>query len=162
MFKKILFSIFFWLISLAWNSILTVIGIIASLIALALGGTIHRNGCSVIVEIGENWGGINLGAISLCAHYSIVDDNWFNHTRCHEFGHAIQGLIFGPFQIFIVAIPSAIRYWYQRIRTNKGLSNNEYDNIWFEYTASKWGTKFINWLENQNYVYNYVRPRKNQ
>lgn len=156
--KKKLFIILFWLLSLTWNGILTFIGIIAMLIALMLGGKPHRNGCTIIIQIGQSWGGINLGAISLCCNYKYHKEENFNHTRCHEFGHAIQGLIFGPFQIFIVAIPSATRYWYRRIRTSKGLENNDYDDIWFEYTASSWGHKFINWLEDQKYIYDYVRP----
>lgn len=160
--KKKLFAILFWLVSLTWNGILTFIGILAMLIALMLGGKPHKNGCSIIIEIGHSWGGINLGAISLCSLYKDTSPNKYNHIRCHEFGHAIQGLMLGPLQIFIVAIPSAIRYWYQVIRDKKGLENKEYDDIWFEYTASKWGTKYINWLEDQKYIYDYVRPRKNQ
>lgn len=157
--KKFLFIIFYWLLSLTWNGILTLIGIIAMIVALALGGKPHKNGCSIIIEIGHNWGGINLGAISLSSIYSTKNMDWFNETRCHEFGHSIQGLIFGPLQIFIVAIPSAIRYWYQRIRDSKHLPNKDYDDIWFEYTASSWGTKFINWLESQSFVYDYIRPK---
>jgi hypothetical protein len=49
---------------------------------------------------------------------------------------------------FIVAIPSAIRYHYQNYRSSKGLSNKEYDAIWFEGMATKWGTKAINKIEN--------------
>lgn len=157
--KKKLFILLFWLLSLTWNGILTFIGIIVMFIALALGGKPHRNGCTIIIEIGESWGGINLGAISLCAKYKDKKPTKYRHTRCHEFGHAIQGLIFGPFQIFIVALPSATRYWYHEFRYRKGLPNKDYDDIWFEYTASKWGTKFINWLEGTDYKYTYVRPK---
>ena len=75
---------------------------------------------------------------------------WFEHTRRHEFGHSLQNLIFGPFTLFVVGIPSACRYWYQRIMQNKGkkFPADWYDSIWFEGGATKTGTKFIDWLEN--------------
>lgn len=41
----------------------------------------------------------------------------------------------GPLQAFIVGIPSAARYWYRRLTPNK--PHKAYDDIWFEYTASK-------------------------
>ena len=121
---------------------------------------VHKNGFSYIVEVGGNWGGLELGAVSLCGHYYYENPYWFNHTRCHEFGHSLQQLIFGPLQPFIVGIPSAVRYWYQRIRDSKGLPNKEYDDIWFEYTASKWGTEAINLIEGTTYKYAFKRSKK--
>lgn len=53
----------------------------------------------------------------------------------------------GPLFIFIVAIPSACRYHYQNYRSSKGLPNEDYDAIWFEGTATKWGTACINFIE---------------
>lgn len=158
--KKILFSLMFWLISLTWNGILTIIGLIATPFVLISGGTPHRNGCSYIIEIGGDWGGINLGAVSFCGRYKMYSNDYYIHTRCHEFGHAMQGLIFGPFQIFVVAIPSVIRCWIFQIREAKKLPKKEYDDIWFEYTASKWGHNVINWLENKKYPYTFVRSKK--
>lgn len=158
--KKTLFIFVFWVLSLTWNSILTIIGFFATIIALLCKGRIHRNGCSIIIEIGGEWGGINLGAFSLSGTYSLNKPETFIHNRCHEFGHAVQGLIFGPLQIFIVAIPSAIRYWKFVINDKKGIKNEQYDDIWFEYTASKWGHKWINFLEDKAYPYNFVLTKK--
>lgn len=58
----------------------------------------------------------------------------------HELGHSIQNAIFGPFAIFIVSIPSAIRYWYRelKIRKKKELKTGYYD-IWFESSANELG-----------------------
>lgn len=83
----------------------------------------HRNGCSFITEVGSNWGGLELGAFALCGNYSETNPDWFDHTRKHEFGHAIQHLYLGIFFIFIVAIPSASRYWLLEIdgRKNKNI-----------------------------------------
>ncbi len=142
---KILFSIMYWIISLTWGALLTYIGLLITLILIISGKKVHRNGCSYIVEVGGNWGGLELGAVALCGNYSQTDPTWFQHTRRHEFGHGIQQLIFGPFQIFLVSIPSAIRYWYRRLTPNK--KHKDYDAIWFEGTATKWGTHFINKFE---------------
>lgn len=158
--KKILFSIMFWLISLTWGIIMTSIGLVVTLglnlIKFAgvqagydLNIKTHRNGCSFITEVGGNWGGIELGAVALCGNYAETSPQWFEHTRKHEFGHALQHLALGPLFIFIVAIPSASRYWYQRIMQKKGkmFPANWYDSVWFEGTATSFGTKYINWLE---------------
>ena len=158
--KKILFSIMFWVVSLTWGIIMTSIGLIATgiLNLVKFAGSVagydlkiktHRNGCSLITEVGGNWGGLELGAVALCGNYSEKHKSWFEHTRKHEFGHAIQHLYMGPLFIFIVAIPSATRYWYERIMSKKGkkFPYGWYDSIWFEGGATKIGEKVVNWLE---------------
>ena len=160
--KKILFCIMFWVVSLTWGIIMTSIGLIATgslnlvkLIAKLFKKDLkiktHINGCSLITEVGGNWGGVELGAVALCGNYSKSSPSWFDHTRKHEFGHAVQHLIFGPLFIFIVAIPSATRYWYQRIMQGKGkhFASDWYDSIWFEGGATRWGTKVVDWLESK-------------
>lgn len=159
--KKILFSTMFWVVSCTWGIIMTTIGavIIGGLNLIQTIGTwfgkdfkikSHRNGCSFITEVGGNWGGLELGAFALCGNYSEENKAWFAHTRKHEFGHAIQHLYMGPLFIFIVGIPSAVRYWYKRImqKMGKKFPNDWYDSIWFEGRATKAGEKFIDWLEN--------------
>ena len=159
--KKILFSIIFWVVSCTWGIIMTTIGAVAtvSLNLIKVIGTwfgkelkikTNLNGCSFITEVGGNWGGLELGAFALCGNYSEDNKDWFAHTRKHEFGHAIQHLYMGPLFIFIVAIPSAARYWYKRIMQNNGkkFPNDWYDSIWFEGGATKTGEKFVDWLEN--------------
>lgn len=144
--KKVLY----WIGQLTWGIVMSLIGLITALICiLFLKGKVHKNGYTIIIEVGGNWGGVNLGCISLCGGYTTVcpDENWFQHTRRHEFGHSLQNLIFGPLFPFIVAIPSAIRYHYQNYRSKKGLPNKEYDAIWFEGQATRWGTKAINKIE---------------
>lgn len=128
---------------------MTFIGLIFFIITLFIGGKTHKNGCSLVTEIGGNWGGLSLGCFAFCGDYSKTNDYWFQHTRRHEFGHSIQNAILGPFFIFIVALPSAIRYHYKNYRTKLGkvYSVDWYDSIWFEGTATKYGTKAVNWLE---------------
>ena len=160
--KKILFGIMFWIVSLTWGIIMTSIGLIITgvLNLVKFCGKVagydlkiktHINGCSLITEVGGNWGGLELGAVALCGNYSKTSPNWFEHTRRHEFGHSVQHLIFVPLFIFIVALPSAFRYWYQRIMRGKGkhFASDWYDSIWFEFQATHWGTKVVDWLESK-------------
>ena len=153
-FKKVLFSTMFWLVSLTWGILLTIPGLIMGCIAILLGGKPHRNGCTFIVEIGRNWGGFSLGPVALCCESSLDDVAWYTHTRAHEFGHSIEHLILGPLHLFLVIIPSAIRYWCLR----KFGYRHSYDYAIFEYTASKWGYYWMKKLDNRFYfVYNYSR-----
>ena len=158
--KKILLGILYWIGQLTWGIVMSVIGLITTLICLIfLKCKVHRNGFTFIVEFGGNWGGINLGCVSLCGGYTTIcpDDNWFQHTRRHEFGHSLQNLIFGPLFPFIVALPSVIRCQYQNYRSKKGLPNKEYDSIWFEFQASSLGHKAVNYIENTDFKYTYKR-----
>lgn len=128
---------------------MSLIGLIAAFISIVfLNGKIHKNGFTIIIEVGGNWGGINLGCVSLCGGYTTkcIDLDWFEHTRRHEFGHSLQNIIFGPLFPFLVAIPSVIRYWYFTLKNPE----KDYDSIWFEKTATNWGTKAINSLESKN------------
>jgi hypothetical protein len=65
-----------------------------------------------------------------------MSDAYTLHTKCHELGHTYQNALWGPFTIFLVAIPSAIRYWYQIIREKQGKPNKPYDSVYFEGSAS--------------------------
>lgn len=58
-------------------------------------------------------------------------------TAQHECGHNYQNALLGPLFFFLVAIPSGIRYWYQRLTPNK--KHADYDAIWFEDSATKIG-----------------------
>lgn len=142
--KKTLLTILFWLISFTWGALMTIPGLLIALVVILCGGKPRKNGFTFIVEIGGNWGGFELGAVAICGSYSQKNKPsyspfWFEQIRAHEFGHNLQQILFGPFQLFLVGIPSAIRYWYDRLHGLK----HPYDYIWFEYTASKWG---YHWL----------------
>lgn len=144
--KKILFGILYWVAQCTWGILMTSIGLIVTgFCILFLRGKVHRNGYSYIVEIGGDWGGLEFGAFSLCGGYttSCPDEEWFYHTRCHEFGHSLQNIIWGPLYPFVIGIPSIIRYHYRNYRRNKGLENPDYDSIWFEGQATNWGTKAV-------------------
>ena len=121
---------------------MNIVGFIVALLLLCVGKRPKRWGDCFYFEVGKNWGGLELGIFFITDRYAGAS------TRNHEHGHAIQNCFFGFLMPFIVGIPSAVRYWYRRIRTKKGLPNNtEYDDIWFEGQATRLGTAYVRGLK---------------
>ena len=145
--KKILLYIGFWLVSLTWGCIMTAIGLVAAIILLITGHKPHLHGPSIYFEVGTGWGGIELGA------FFITCKNASERTRCHELGHGLQNLIWGPLMPFVICIPSAARYWYREwiYHKDKEKYRNlpDYDAIWFEGQATSWGKSFA-----EKFIYN--------
>jgi hypothetical protein len=90
-------------------------------------------------EVGNHWGGLELGVCFL------TDKTPSTHTKNHEHGHGIQNCYWGFLMPFVICIPSAIRYWYRKLKYyNQGLTPpTKYDDMWFEGDATKRGTEFI-------------------
>lgn len=130
----------FYILSCTWGAIMTAIGLVALLVTLPFGkfGIYHGR---IYKRIGKNWGGVELGCFFLC------DENAGEHTLAHEAGHGLQNCIWGPLFPFVIAIPSAVRYWYREYiyRTNKEKywKLPDYDAIWFEGQATKWGKAYV-------------------
>ena len=137
--KKFVSYTIFWLISLTWGCVMTLIGAVVALVLLIAGYKPHRCGPSIYFVVGENWGGVELGA------FFLVCKNSGRHTICHECGHGIQNCIWGPLMPFVVCIPSAARYWYREylwhFNKEKYKKLRPYDAIWFEGQATRWGEK---------------------
>ena len=138
--KLIFKRILFYIISFTWGGIMTTIGLVVLLVTLPFGKFEIYHG-RIYKCIGKNWGGVELGCFFLC------DKNAGEHTIAHECGHGIQNCLWGPLMPFVICIPSAIRYWYREFiwRFNKEKFNKlpEYDAIWFEGQATKWGKKYV-------------------
>ena len=138
--KLILKRILFYIISFTWGGIMTTIGLVVLLVTLPFGkfGVYHGR---IYKRIGKNWGGLELGCFFLC------DNSADEYILAHESGHGLQNCLWGPLMPFVICIPSAIRYWYREFiwRFNKEKFNKlpEYDAIWFEGQATKWGKKYI-------------------
>jgi hypothetical protein len=77
----------------------------------------------------------------------LCDENAGEHTMAHECGHGLQNCIWGPLFPFVIAIPSAVRYWYREFlhKHNKAkyVLLPDYDAIWFEGQATKWGKTYV-------------------
>lgn len=130
----------FYFLSCTWGIVMSALGAAVAAILLMLGYVPDKNKYGWTFIVGEHWGGISLGPVS------IVNKNPSTHILAHEFGHAIQNCFFGPFFLVLVAIPSAIRYWYREIVVTTGfMAYSElppYDSIWFEGMATQLGEKY--------------------
>lgn len=60
--------------------------------------------------------------------------------KAHEVGHGCQNAILGPLHLFVVEIPSMIRYWHRLNLERRGKAlQTSYDDVWFEGSATKIG-----------------------
>ena len=123
----------YWLLNFTWGILTTLCGLLLSLAMLCIGKKPKRWHSIWYFQIFDKWGGMEMGTMFL------RDNSNYTSTNNHEYGHSFQNAILGPFFIFIVAIPSAIRYWYQEIRRRQHKPNKEYDLIWFEGSATDIG-----------------------
>lgn len=57
----------------------------------------------------------------------------------HEYGHTFQNCLFGSLFLFLVAGPSATRWWIRYLNKNKNKKFAPYDSIWFEDAATQCG-----------------------
>ena len=129
---------FYWFLSLTWGLPMTFIGLLVALVLLVTGHKPHRFGYTFYFKVGKGWGGLTLGAVIIVSH------DCSSSTISHEYGHTVQNLIFGPFELFI-GIASAARYWYREIKRKRDPACYlpPYDSIWFEGQATRLGLKFL-------------------
>ena len=130
----------FYILSFTWGLPMTLIGLISACVLFCIGYRPTRYGYCIHFTVGKNWGGLNLGI------FIFTDEKTSEVTKAHEHGHALQNCLYGFLMPFIVAIPSAIRYWHREMKYYAKGKNppTEYDSVWFEGQATKWGTNFIN------------------
>ena len=133
----------FYFLSFVWGLPITIIGCFATILLLITGYKPQKWGYCWYFEVGESWGGVNLGPVF------IVNKNASKYTKSHELGHSFHNCWFGPLMPLVVSIPSAIRYWYRIIRCKIGTPcKTRYDSVWFESAASSLGKDFMKWYEN--------------
>lgn len=141
----------YWLIQFTWGLPMILFGLIVSLVLLCCGKKPIKTDIGWRFEIGENWGGMDCGIV-------YVRDKKMNTNLSsldyHEMGHCLtQNAILGPFFIFIVAIPSATRYWFREIFPKK--VKTSYDAVWFEDLPTVGGEYFI-----KNYFVQYEKANE--
>ena len=85
-------------------------------------------------EIGDNWGGLEMGWFFICCR------NASESTKMHEVGHGIQNAGVGGLRMLCLSIGSALRYWARELFGAK----TPYDSWWFEGQATELGTKYVN------------------
>ena len=126
----------YYLLACTWGFIATFLGVLLTGI-LGIAKIFNKNivfrkyHWIYSISLGPDyWGGFEMGLMF------VRDQKSWEALEWHEFGHTFQNCLFGPFMLFLVSIPSAIRWWYQWFRTRKGKENKAYDAMWFEDSAS--------------------------
>lgn len=124
----------YYVLSLTWGLPMTLCGALTIGIVRLRGCPVHRFGPCFYAEIGENWGGVELGM------FFLKDKTPSAHICLHEAGHSLQNIVYGPFMPFLVSIPSALRYHIRRVAIRRGhRPRRGYEDIWFEKQATAWG-----------------------
>lgn len=136
--------VLFYILSLTWGILFTLVGLF-TLLYVYIFRREHYDiklvaGRVALISKDNQFGGISLGIVYINAKYNS------RRVHLHELGHTIQNMYFGPLFLFLVAIPSATRYWYRRLKVKKygyGILKTmpSYDDIWFEGQATKLGYK---------------------
>lgn len=129
-------SFLYYFLNFTWGLLTTLVGFIIFLVLLPSTKqvTTYRQCTKSLSKKSKSYGfsfGINI----------FVDYEDDVSLYLHEYGHTCQNALFGPFAIFLVYIPSVVRYWYRELKYyRKGLQPpTKYDDIWFEGSATKIG-----------------------
>jgi hypothetical protein len=125
----------FYLVQWTWGVLMNIIGACVALGMLVTKHKPYRVGPYIYFRTEWDFGGLELGM------FFIIGKNC-DSCACHEMGHGMQNMIFGPFSC-LLSIGSAIRYWYRELKYYRKdlVPPTEYDAWWFEGIATKWGEK---------------------
>ena len=95
----------YYLLAFTWGLLMSVVGLIISGALICIDSIPHKRNNTWFFKLGERWGGVTLGCM-------FIMDTTSSEARVvkHEEGHTYQNALLGPFFIFLVAIPSFIRY----------------------------------------------------
>ena len=152
----------YYLLACIWGILLTIAGIVITA-ALWIASLFNKNikfekyYWIYNIKIGPDyWGGLEMGLMF------IRDQKSIESVNAHEFGHTFQNCLFGPFMLFLVSLPSAIRYWYRELKyERKNLTcPTDYDAVWFEDAATQCGSYVINYLETKKEVNELLQNNK--
>lgn len=127
----------YWLLHYTWALPVTIVTWIIWLCALPFSKQRGKFGPAFYQMTGKNWGGVSLGHNFIVANE--MGDKYTAECMRHELGHTFQTALFGVFTVFLVIIPSAVRYWLSR--WNK--LNTPYDLAWFEGSATEIGNYYF-------------------
>ncbi|MBQ9746784.1 MAG: hypothetical protein IJW21_08185 [Clostridia bacterium] len=135
----------FYVLTFTWGLPFTLLGLMAALALRIRGYKPKKHGYCFFFEVGEHWGGVNLGL------FFIVDKHSTAAIRDHEHGHAVQNCYLGPLMLPLVALPSLIRSRYRAYLTDKkgvdARSLPPYDSAWFEGQATRLGREIVAFSE---------------
>ena len=129
----------YYVIQWTWGLPMTLLGAIVFCICRICDCNTYWWRNAVCIVVPWNFGGLELGMF-------FVRGKWNESVCAHEYGHSIQNMWWGWLFPFVIAIPSAARYWWRIIYRKwiypkKRVSLPPYDAIWFEGQATKLGEK---------------------
>lgn len=133
----------YYLLNLTWGLLLTIAGYFVAL-AMMISGHKPNSYYGIIYfkTKKSNWGGFSIGMVF------VVCSDAPTRTLKHEYGHTYQNAILGPFMLFLVSIPSMIRYWSRENKLKKGIRlETKYDDIWFEGSSTEVGKKITSYID---------------
>ena len=142
--KKFGYATLMWFVRLTWGILDTLIGLVAFLIFSFKIKKIRYIANTFVIQVdvgvGGEWG-FEGGMFIFSNTPDIFDPTEFLY---HEFGHTWPQLLpFGPLHPFVVCLPSMIRFWVRNWKAAHGKELPDYDSVWFEGTATRWGTKWF-------------------
>lgn len=123
----------YWSLQLTWGIIQTLIGGIVLCVLFPFIHKSHEVGYTTAYEL--KW---NISAGFTIGPFIFIGKGCTGVIP-HEYGHTVQNIMFGPLALFIVTIPSVIRYWTRIIQANRGKKLPPYDSVWFEGQATRLG-----------------------
>ena len=138
---------FYYLISCTWGILMTLFG---ALVTAGLGIAklfnkkikFEKYGPIYAIKVAQRWGGMEAGLMF------VRDTTSAKTVNSHELGHTFQNVLLGPLFVFVVAIPSAIRWWIRRLQPTK--EHPAYDSVWFEDAATQCGKWAIEYWEEKH------------
>ena len=131
----------YYLVLCTWGAFNTLVGLVVALFMLITGHKPKKWGPMIVFVVNKEWGwGVNFSFFMVIT--KDCEDSY--HVKAHEYGHSIQNMIFGPLHLFIVDIPSTVRFWWRELMwaLDKGEDLPPYDAVWYEGTATSWGKAF--------------------
>lgn len=104
-----------WIIACTWGILNTLSGGCVALVLLVTGHKPKRFGPCVCFELKSEGGwGLELGPFFIytkgAGHYDL---------KCHECGHFVSQIWWGPLNPFVISLPSAIRFWLREQNTQE-------------------------------------------
>lgn len=126
----------YYFLSFTWGLLMSVIGLLVAAVLIAREHRPKRFLWGWCFEIGQGWGGLNLGIVFLC------EKGASDNLKCHEFGHSIQNCVWGAFTPFVVHLPSVARYHMRNIKAARGEDLPPYDAVWYEGQATRLGLEY--------------------
>lgn len=133
---KALKLVLFWVWQWTWGFISSFLGLFVFLFCLIFSKqkqvTTYKN-CIVLHNSVMRGCGLSMGVFI----FTSWDCKYDTVMLKHEYGHALQSLLLGPLNLFVIVIPSSIWFWcFDEWRRKKGVS---YYWLYCEAWANKWG-----------------------